>query len=72
MALNRNPKGTKILALEYGISKQELKQYLEERAEQSKKEGFIKALTACYDTTTAKYFTFEEWLDFYIKIWEKL
>lgn len=65
MALNRNAVGVKILAQEYGVSKRELKKYLENRAIKERINVKNKDLSACFDVTTGKYFNFEEWLKFY-------
>jgi len=69
-ALNRNALGTKTLAQKYGVSKQELKKYLQERAKQLRENGHTKALAARYDMITGKYLTFEEWVKFYTEIWK--
>jgi len=70
MALNRNAVGTKKLAQEYGISKQELKEYLQSRAMEYGKAGDIKLMSSCYDVVTGQYFSFEEWLEFYTMKWK--
>ncbi|BDV41583.1 hypothetical protein GURASL_05060 [Geotalea uraniireducens] len=70
MAQNRNAVGTRKLAQEWGVSKQELKEYLQNRAVEHRKTGDIKLLTSCYDAGTGKYFSFEEWLEFYAEKWK--
>lgn len=72
MALNRNVAGTLMLMQEYRISKSELQGYLEDRAERMRKEGENKVLAACYDLTSGKYLTFEEWLERLLKRWLKI
>jgi hypothetical protein len=71
-AVNRNRPGTKRLAQEYGFSKKELGQTLREYAEKMRDEGDIKPLEPCYDYKTDKHLTFEQWLDQFLKNWDKL
>jgi len=71
-AIYRNARGTKHLALQYGFSREELKKVLEECADKMKKEGNAKPLEPCYDYRTGKYLSFEEWVDHYLKVWDKL
>jgi len=68
----RNAYGTKKLALQYGFSKEEVKQILEQFANEMQNEGNNKSLEPCYDYSTGKYFSFEEWRDHYLKIWNKI
>jgi transcriptional regulator with AAA-type ATPase domain len=70
MAVNRNAPGTKRLARQYGISRQTLKQILDERAKQLREDGHDKALAACYDAATGKYLSFEEWMNHLIERWD--
>jgi len=71
-AIYRNAHGTKHLALQYGFSRGEIKKFLEEFADKMKKEGNIKPLEPCYDYRTGRYLSFEEWVDHYLKVWDKL
>lgn len=71
-AIYRNAHGTKHLALQYGFSREEIKKFLEEFADKMKKEGNIKPLEPCYDYRTGRYLSFEEWVDHYLKVWDKL
>ena len=70
-AIYRNAPGTMSLTQQYGISKPELKQILEQYAEEQRKNGNNKDLEHCYDHSTGKYLTFEAWLDLFFKNWEK-
>lgn len=70
-AVYRNATGTISLAQKYGFSKQELKQILEQYAEEQRKNDNNKDLEHCYDHSTGKYLTFEAWLDLFFKNWEK-
>lgn len=69
-ALNRNAAGTKFLAQEYGVQKQELKTYFEARTKQERENGNLKVLSSRFDIATGKYLTFEEWLEYYTKKWK--
>jgi len=71
-AVNRNPLGTKKLAHEYGLSKKELKQVLEEYAEKKRTDGEGKALEPCFDISTGTYLNFEEWMSYLFKKYDKL
>jgi hypothetical protein len=71
-ALYRNPHGTKALAQQYDYSKKEVKQILVEHAKQMREKGNSRPLKACYDCTTGKYLTFEEWINHCIDRWHKL
>ena len=71
-AVNRNGPGTKRLAQEYGFSKKEFGQILRQYAEQKRNDGDYKPLEPCYDYSTGKYLTFEEWLDQFLKNWDRL
>ncbi len=70
-ALNRNSVGVKILAQEYGVPERELKKYLQNRANQERENGNAKVLSTCFDMATGKYYTFEEWLEFYAEKWKE-
>lgn len=72
-AIYRNALGTKILAQQYGFSKEEVRQILEQHAEKSRNRGNSKALEPCYDYSTGKYLSFEEWMDHsLLKNWSRL
>jgi predicted DsbA family dithiol-disulfide isomerase len=71
-AVNRNALGTKRLAQEYGLSKEELKEFLEEQAEKRRSQGDFKPLEPCYDISTGTYMTFEEWMYSLFKRYDKV
>jgi hypothetical protein len=71
-AVSRNAPGTSIFGHEYGLTKDEVADYLRKRAEEEKEHGAYKALEPCYDQITGKYLPFEVWLDQLLKQWEKL
>jgi hypothetical protein len=71
-AVYRNAPGTKRLAQDYGLGKEELREFLVKRAEEQRKEGNSKPLEPCYDLSTGRYLSFEEWMDNFLKKWEKL
>ncbi|MBW1782860.1 MAG: hypothetical protein JRL30_19225 [Deltaproteobacteria bacterium] len=68
----RNALGTKGLALQYGFSRQAVSKVLEEFADKMKKEGNTKPLDPCYDYRTGRYLSLEEWVEHYLKVWDKL
>ncbi|OPX36901.1 MAG: hypothetical protein B1H12_06075 [Desulfobacteraceae bacterium 4484_190.2] len=68
----RNAHGTKKLALQYGYSRKEVKQILEQFANEMKNEGNCKSLEPCFDYSTGKYLSFEEWMDHFFKKWDRL
>ena len=71
-AVSRNAPGTSILGHEYGLTKEEVADYLRKRAQEEKEAGAFKALEPCYDQITGKYLPFEDWLEQLLKQWEKL
>jgi hypothetical protein len=71
-AVNRNALGTKRLAQEYGLSKKDLKELLEQYAESRRREGDLKPLEPCYHIHTGTYLAFEEWMNQLLRKWEKL
>jgi hypothetical protein len=71
MASNRNAPGTRKLALRYGISRAELKQFLEARARQLRANGHSRGLGPCYDAATGRYLPFEEWLELHSEEWDQ-
>lgn len=71
MASNRNAPGTRRLARQYGISKAELKQLFAARARQLRDNGQIRSLDPCYDVTTGRYLSLEEWQDLHSQEWDQ-
>ena len=71
-AIYRNAHGTKRLASQYGFSREEVKKILEDYLHEMKKEGNSRILEPCYDYTTGKHFSFREWMDYYLKTWNRL
>jgi DNA-directed RNA polymerase sigma subunit (sigma70/sigma32) len=71
-AINRNAHGLKRLAIQYGFSREEVRRILEEFADEMKTHGNSKPLEPCYDYSTGRYLSFEEWMAHYLKIWDKL
>jgi hypothetical protein len=71
-AVSRNFPGTKILAQQYGYSKGEVAELLTKRAAEEKERGEYKSIEPCYDQSSGKYLSFEEWLDKLLKQWDKL
>jgi len=71
-AVYRNAHGAKSLAEQYGYSREEIKEILEEFASKIKSDGNGKALEPCYDYSTGAYMSLEEWMDHYLKIWDRL
>ncbi len=63
----RNATGTKRLAQEYGLSKNELREFLEKYAEEKRNEGNDRSLEPCYDMSTGEHLSFEEWMDQFLK-----
>jgi hypothetical protein len=71
-AIYRNAHGTRYLARQYGFSREEVKQVLEDIADETTKDGNNKHLEPCYDCSTSKYLSFKEWMDHYLKDWDRL
>jgi hypothetical protein len=71
-AVYRNAHGTKRLARQYGFSRENVKEILENFIHETKKEGNSRILGPRYDYTTGRYVSFEEWRDYYLKIWDRL
>ena len=71
-AVYRNAPGTKRLAKNYGISKNEVSRFLQKHAMEKRNQGDEKPLEPCYDHSTARYLSFEEWLDQLTKNWDKI
>jgi hypothetical protein len=68
-AVYRNSPGTRSLAEEYGISKDELRDLLERLAKEKSHAGDTKPLEPCYDLSARAHLSFEEWLQKFIKSW---
>jgi len=66
-AVYRNATGTKRLAQEYGLSRKELREFLEKYAEEKRNEGNDRSLEPCYDISTGEHLSFEEWMDHFLK-----
>jgi hypothetical protein len=71
-AVYRNGPGTKLLAQEYGYSKGELRDLLEQLANEKRNAGDTKPLEPCYDLNTGNHLSFEEWMYHFLKRWDKL
>lgn len=68
----RNAVGAKNLAEQQGLSKKAVEDYLRKRCEDERSRGNAKILEPTFDHHTNKYLTFEEWLDFLVRKWDKL
>jgi hypothetical protein len=71
-AVYRNVHGTKQLAQQYGYSKEEVKQILEEFSDELKTAGNTKPLEPCYDYRTGHYLSFDEWMTHYSNMWDRI
>lgn len=71
-AVYRNAPGTKRLAKNYGLSKNEVHEFLQKHAMEKRNQGDEKTLEPCYDHSTARYLSFEEWLDQLSKNWDRI
>lgn len=71
-AVFRNAEGTRVLCGQYGLSKKEVEDLLRRWAEEQQAKGDKKTLEPTYDHATGKYLSFEEWLDQFLKHWDKL
>ena len=71
-AVNRNDPGTKILAQEYGLSKDELRGILETYAGARERMGDYKPLEPCYDISTGAYLNFKQWMASFLKRYDKI
>ncbi len=71
-AVSRNAPGTRSLADQYGLTRDQVVELLRRRAKEEKEQGAYKALEPCYDHITGKYLSFEEWLEQLAKGWDKL
>jgi hypothetical protein len=71
-AVYRNSPGTKLLAQQYGLSKQQVLELLQKCDEEEKSAGNTKPLEPCYDLSSGAHLSFEEWMEQFVKRWEKL
>lgn len=71
-AVFRNAAGTRILAEQQGLSKKDAEDYLRKRSEEERSRGDVKILEHTFDHHTNRYLTFEEWLDYLVRKWDKL
>ena len=71
-AVFRNAVGTRILADQYGMSKKDLQDFLQNRSEEEKSRGNTKSLEPTFDCLTDRYLTFEDWVEQLTKKWSKL
>jgi len=71
-AQNRNAAGTKKLAQEYGLTKAELRAFLQSGAQKMRSGGDDRVLRDCYDYSAGKHLSFEAWLDNFSKNWNKM
>jgi len=71
-AVFRNEGGARVLCGQYGFTKKEAGEILGKLAEEQQSKGDTKTLEPTYDHATGKYLTFTEWLDQFLKHWEKL
>jgi hypothetical protein len=71
-AVFRNAGGARLLCEQYGFSKKEAEEILRKLAEEQQSKGDAKTLEPTYDHATGKYLAFDEWLDQFLKRWDKL
>jgi len=71
-AVKRNAIGTKILSTQYGLSKDQVKEVLEQRLRAVSDNTDSKALKPRYDYATGGYLEFNEWLQGLLSQWHKL
>jgi hypothetical protein len=71
-AVFRNAGGARVLCEEYGFSREKAEEILRRAAEEQKSQGDTKTLEPTYDHATGRYLGFEEWLDHFLKHWDKL
>lgn len=69
---NRNAMGTKKLAQDLEISKEELKVFLQKSVNEQREHGQQRFLTPRYDHQSGKYLDFEQWMEYFFKTWSKL
>jgi hypothetical protein len=71
-AVYRNTPGTKKLAQQYWLSKEELRELLETMAEEHRRKGSKEASKKRYNLATGAYLSFKEWLDLLVKSWKQV
>ncbi len=71
-ALCRNVHGTKKIARDFDISKQEAARTLKKIAGEEMDRGNKKPLEPCYDLQTGEYLSFDQWLDNLLKKWDRI
>ena len=71
-AVHRNAPGTKKLAREYGLSKNELKEFLENTAEKRRKDGQNHIFGMCYSSTMGCCLIFDEWMNHFFEKFERI
>jgi len=71
-AVFRNAEGTRVLCEQYGFSMKEAEDLLRRWAEEQQAKGDKKTLEPTYDHATGQYLAFEEWLNQFLKHWDKL
>jgi hypothetical protein len=71
-AVYRNAAGTRKIARQYGLSKEDALKYLQELSQEKEAHDNDRALEPCYDQRTGKYLSFAEWLDSLSRIWNRL
>lgn len=70
-AVNRNAPGTRRLADTYGFNKERVREILAQLQEKAAQKG-DRSLEPCYDHATRKYLSFEQWLEQFLKNWDRL
>jgi len=68
----RNPAGTKSLAVQLGISREDLEKQLLKMMETRSGRGHAKSIEPAYDYRTGKYLSFEEWVADLMKNWNRI
>lgn len=68
----RNAGGARMLCEQYGFSKEKAEETLRDLTKEQQSKGDTKPLEPTYDHATGKYLGFEEWLDLFLKQWDKL
>jgi hypothetical protein len=71
-AVFRNAPGTRAFAEHQGLSRKYVEEYLRDRTEEERSRGQVKILEPTFDHYTNKYLTFEEWLDYLVRKWDKI
>lgn len=68
----RNFYAVKRLAKELGYSKEDLKRILTDMIQNEEKSGNTKMLGPCYEYISGKYLSFDKWLQYLLKEWNKI